>query len=98
MAKKVADKKGAILYWNSHDSVRGVSRFGDDEAFRDNSSKMLATLMYLQQGIPLIYYGEEIGQKNLVYEDIGKIETPGVEDFYTKAKKSVIQMNPFCTI
>ncbi|WP_338074615.1 alpha-glucosidase [Carnobacterium inhibens] len=85
--KKVADKKGAILYWNSHDSVRGVSRFGDDEAFRDNSSKMLATLMYLQQGIPLIYYGEEIGQKNLVYEDIGKIETPGVEDFYTKAKK-----------
>lgn len=74
---KLAAQGGPILYWNNHDMPRAVSRFGDTENYRDNSSKMLATLMYLQKGIPIIYYGEEIGMKNLHFDDFADFEIPG---------------------
>ncbi|MGB3160970.1 MAG: alpha-glucosidase [Carnobacterium sp.] len=77
---------GPTLYWNNHDMPRAVSRFGDEKLFRDNSSKMLATLMYLQKGIPFIYYGEEIGMCNLRHENPQEFETPGAVAFYAKSK------------
>lgn len=55
------------LYWNNHDLGRAVSRFGD-EAYREASSKMLATLMYLQKGTPVLLYGEEIGMRNVEFD------------------------------
>lgn len=73
----LAAQGGPILYWNNHDMPRAVSRFGDTENYRDNSSKMLATLMYLQKGIPIIYYGEEIGMKNIHFDDFANFEIPG---------------------
>lgn len=78
---------GPILYWNNHDMARVVSRFGDVEHYRDNSSKMLATLMYLQQGMPFIFNGEEIGMRNLYYSDRTQFDTPGAIPFYEKAKQ-----------
>lgn len=61
----LSDIGGPTLYWNNHDMARMVSRFGSTEKERDNSTKMLATLMYLQKGIPILLNGEEIGMKNL---------------------------------
>ncbi|MER2181140.1 MAG: alpha-glucosidase [Desemzia incerta] len=61
----LSDIGGPTLYWNNHDMARMVSRFGSTEKERDNSTKMLATLMYLQKGIPVLLNGEEIGMKNL---------------------------------
>lgn len=58
------------LYWNNHDMERLVSRFGQVDDYRQESSTCLATLMYLQKGIPVIYYGEEIGMKNLMLTQI----------------------------
>ena len=78
---------GPVLYWNNHDMSRVVSRFGNVEQFRDNSSKMLATLMYLQKGIPFIFNGEEIGMRNLHYNDRNHFDTPGAVPFYEKAKQ-----------
>ena len=78
---------GPILYWNNHDMARALSRYGDLEEHRDNSSKMLATLMYLQKGIPFIYNGEEIGMRNLHYSDRAQFDTPGAISFYEKAKQ-----------
>lgn len=78
---------GPVLYWNNHDMPRVVSRFGNVEQFRDNSSKMLATLMYLQKGIPFIFNGEEIGMRNLHYNDRNHFDTPGAVPFYEKAKQ-----------
>ncbi|MGY3750488.1 alpha-glucosidase [Vagococcus acidifermentans] len=62
------------LYWNNHDMARLVSRFGDDTVYRDRSATMLAALMYLQCGIPVLLYGEEIGMKNLVLSDVDKLQ------------------------
>ncbi|SFH53671.1 alpha-glucosidase [Pisciglobus halotolerans] len=63
--ENLADIGGPTLYWNNHDMPRMVSRFGDEKKYRSNSSKMLATLMYLQKGMPILLNGEEIGMKNL---------------------------------
>ena len=51
------------LYWNNHDQPRVVSRFGctKDEESRVRSAKMLAVCLYLMQGTPYIYQGEELG-------------------------------------
>ncbi|WP_034549927.1 glycoside hydrolase family 13 protein [Carnobacterium funditum] len=77
---------GPTLYWNNHDMPRAVSRFGDDSQYRENSSKMLATLMYLQKGIPFILNGEEIGMCNLSHTNPQEFETPGATAFYAKSK------------
>lgn len=70
------------LYWNNHDMPRLVSRFGDDQKYRDESAKMLATLMYLQRGVPIILYGEELAMKNVVIDDISVFQDPGAEKHY----------------
>ncbi|SEL11161.1 alpha-glucosidase [Carnobacterium iners] len=85
--EKLAPFGGPTLYWNNHDMPRAVSRFGDESYYRDNSSKMLATLMYLQKGIPFIYYGEELGMSNLKHENAQEFETPGATAFYAKSKE-----------
>ncbi|KGP74307.1 alpha-glucosidase [Pontibacillus yanchengensis] len=66
------------LYWNNHDQPRIVSRFGDDEAYREKSAKMLAICLHMMQGTPYIYQGEELGMTNIRLnhlEDYRDIET-----------------------
>ncbi|WHX39744.1 alpha-glucosidase [Mesobacillus sp. AQ2] len=58
------------LYWNNHDQPRIVSRFGDDQEYRMESAKMLATCLHMMQGTPYIYQGEEIGMTNVKFESI----------------------------
>jgi oligo-1,6-glucosidase len=66
------------LYWNNHDQPRIVSRFGNDQEYRVESAKMLATCLHFMQGTPYIYQGEEIGMTNVKFdslEDYRDIET-----------------------
>ncbi|EOO41784.1 alpha,alpha-phosphotrehalase [Bacillus mycoides] len=58
------------LFWCNHDQPRIVSRFGDDEKYRNESAKMLSTAMHMLQGTPYIYQGEEIGMTNPKFESI----------------------------
>ncbi|TFJ72801.1 alpha-glucosidase [Carnobacterium maltaromaticum] len=83
--KEMASVGGPTLYWNNHDMPRVVSRFGDDGLYRETSSKMLATLMYLQKGLPFLLNGEEIGMKNRIIQSIKDYEDPGAEAFYHQA-------------
>lgn len=58
------------LYWNNHDQVRIVSRWGNDTPqYRKKSAKMLATCLHMMKGTPYIYEGEEIGMTNMPYYD-----------------------------
>lgn len=63
------------LYWNNHDQPRVVSRFGctKDEESRVRSAKMLAVCLYLMQGTPYIYQGEELGMTNKYFDSIDPI-------------------------
>jgi oligo-1,6-glucosidase len=58
------------LYLNNHDQPRMVSRFGNDQEYRVESAKMLATFLHMLQGTPFIYQGEEIGMTNVRFESI----------------------------
>lgn len=58
------------IYLANHDQPRAVSRFGDDNRFRVESAKMLATFTHLLQGTPYIYQGEEIGMTNVAFDSI----------------------------
>lgn len=58
------------LYWNNHDQPRVVSRFGNDQEYRELSAKMLAICLHMLQGTPYIYQGEELGMTNVKFEDI----------------------------
>ncbi|MGE7880898.1 glycoside hydrolase family 13 protein [Bacillus sp. NPDC094077] len=58
------------LYWNNHDQPRVVSRFGNDGIYRNESAKMLATVLHMMKGTPYIYQGEEIGMTNVRFESI----------------------------
>ncbi len=58
------------IYLNNHDQPRSVSRFGNDELYRVEFAKMLATFTHLLQGTPYIYQGEEIGMTNVAFDSI----------------------------
>ncbi|MGL4425121.1 MAG: glycoside hydrolase family 13 protein, partial [Cetobacterium sp.] len=58
------------LFWNNHDLARAVSRFGNDQEYRVESAKMLATVIHMLKGTPYIFQGEEIGMTNMKFENI----------------------------
>lgn len=49
------------LYWSNHDLPRILDKLQVEPSMQTDAAKMLAVLMYLQRGIPCIYYGEELG-------------------------------------
>ncbi|TYS70805.1 alpha-glucosidase [Sutcliffiella horikoshii] len=66
----LADSGWNSLYFNNHDQPRSVSRFGNDEKYRVESAKMLATLLHMMKGTPYVYQGEEIGMTNVRFDSI----------------------------
>ena len=69
------------LYWSNHDMPRLASRI----AKTGTQARSLAMLMYLQRGIPIIYYGEELGLKNLLFTAKEEFNDQEAERFITKA-------------
>lgn len=62
------------LFFGSHDMPRLMDRLADGDPQR---AKALATLMLTAKGIPFIYYGEEIGMRNITansYDEIVDIQ------------------------
>lgn len=68
--KGLEDVAWNSLFWENHDQPRSVSRFGDDGEYRETSAKMLATCLYMMQGTPYIYQGQELGMTNVPFERI----------------------------
>jgi oligo-1,6-glucosidase len=67
------------LHWNAnyfenHDQLRSVSRFGDDKRYWKESAKMLGLLLLSLKGTPFIYQGQEIGMTNFDYTSFDDIE------------------------
>ncbi len=74
------------LYWNNHDMARLATRV----AKTLTQAKSLAMLMYLQRGIPIIYYGEELGLKNLHFTSVDQFEDQTVALWIKKAEQAGI--------
>ena len=58
------------VFLDNHDFPRMVSRFGNDTIYRNESAKLLATLLLTQKGTPCLYQGSEIGMTNVKYDSV----------------------------
>lgn len=76
------------LYLENHDQPRSVSRFGSEE-LRHQSAKMLATMLYFQQGTPYIYQGQEIGMVNARFERLDQLRDIESLNMYRFGRKSL---------
>lgn len=74
------------LFWCNHDQPRSVSRFGDDQTYRKESAKMLATTIHMMQGTPYIYQGEEIGMTNPGFDQLEEYRDVESLNIYTILK------------
>ena len=80
------------IFLGNHDFSRMVSRFGNDKQYRDQSAKLLATLLFTLRGTVYIYQGDEIGMTNVAYpsiEDYDDVETHGAWKDALKAGKDM---------
>ncbi|MGL4662940.1 MAG: glycoside hydrolase family 13 protein [Culicoidibacterales bacterium] len=77
-------KGWTTLFLNNHDMPRMVGRFGDisTSEFRIKSAKMLATMMYLQWGMPFMLQGEEIGMTSPQFKDVSSYRDTEVSHYY----------------
>lgn len=77
-------KGWTTLFLNNHDMPRMVGRFGDisTPVLRIQSAKMLATMMYLQWGMPFLLQGEEIGMTSPTFKDVTSYRDTEVANFY----------------
>ncbi len=64
------DKAWNTLFVENHDIVRCVNSMGDADTYRVESAKAIAYIMYLQQGTPYIYQGQEIGMTNANFKTL----------------------------
>lgn len=67
------DKGWNSIYFMNHDQPRTVSRFGNDQAYREVSAKMLAICLLTMKGTPYIYQGDEIGMTNYPFESVSEL-------------------------
>ena len=69
----LGDQGWNSLFWNNHDLPRIISRWGNDQEYREKSGKMLAILLHMMKGTPYIYQGEEIGMTNRPVTSIDEV-------------------------
>lgn len=85
------------LYWNNHDQPRIVSRFGDDQQWRVESAKMLATCLHFMQGTPYIYQGEELGMTNVRFDAIEEYKDIETINMYQEKRAAGISHDDIMT-
>lgn len=78
------NKAWNALFWCNHDQPRIVSRWGDDNNYREKSAKLLAIILHGMQGTPFIYQGEEIGMTNPKFSCITEYKDIESHNMYKK--------------
>ena len=86
--------------WNSiflgnHDFSRIVSRFGNDKKYRNESAKLLATLLMTLRGTPYVYQGDEIGMTNVKYPSIEHYDDVETRNAWKQAEEENKDMDIF---
>lgn len=90
----LADDGWNSLFWGNHDLPRAVSKYGDDGIYREESAKMLATVLHLMRGTPYVYQGEEFGMTNATFtrvDQLRDVESLNFLEIQTKAGVSLEQ-------
>ena len=84
------------VFLSNHDQARLVSRFGNDSAaFREPSSKMLATFIMTMRGTPFYYNGDELGMTNIRFEKIEDYRDVQTINQYVHEKNTGVDLQKF---
>lgn len=68
---EVQEKGGWLSqYFANHDQPRPISKFLNDDQYREESAKLIAMMLLTLPGTPYIYQGEEIGMTNVDFDSI----------------------------
>lgn len=63
------------LYFENHDQPRSLPRFvGDYGERHDEAAKSLAIALYMMQGTPYVYEGQELGMTNYPFKSLDEFE------------------------
>ena len=76
------------LYLENHDQPRSINRFGNLD-FRIKSATLLAMFVFLQQGTPFIYEGEEIGMTNPSFESLSDYKDVETHNIYKLGREKL---------
>ncbi len=94
--KAFREKGWLSIFLANHDEPRMVSRFGNDsDEFRAVSAKMLNTFLLTMRGTPYCYFGDELGMKNIYFEDISEYKDIAAINGYKKALSEGKDMQKF---
>ncbi|WP_408008696.1 glycoside hydrolase family 13 protein [Pseudalkalibacillus sp. A8] len=69
-------------FLNNHDHTRKVTRYGNDKAYREESAKLLATMVHTLPGTPYIFQGEEIGMTGVDFDSIKDYQDIAMKNKY----------------
>jgi len=75
-------------YFENHDQLRSIERYGEAKKYWKQSGKMLATLLLTLRGTPYIYMGEELGMLNMTPIFQPNEWKDGVNNFIYKTLRS----------
>ena len=89
------DKGWNSIFLGNHDFSRIVSRFGNDKKYRNQSAKLLATLLMTLRGTPYIYQGDEIGMTNVKYPSIDYYDDIETRNAWKEAEEQGKDMDIF---
>ncbi|MFA5686472.1 MAG: alpha-glucosidase [Bacilli bacterium] len=73
------------LYWSNHDHPRVLSQYGSIK-YRNESAKMLITVLLFLYGTPFIHYGDEIGMSNVTYEKLSDFDDVNNKNYIKENK------------
>lgn len=68
------DQKWPNYVLNNHDVIRSASRYTRNE--KDERNKVLAAMMLSLRGTPFLYYGEEIGMRDIPVKKKSEVKDP----------------------
>ena len=72
MNNRYSEDQIPTIFFNSHDMERSISRFNPN-GDKDGIERAMAALLLTSYGVPFMYFGEEIGMKNLFCKEISKM-------------------------
>ncbi|WP_036452125.1 alpha-amylase family glycosyl hydrolase [Mycoplasma buteonis] len=90
-------------FLSNHDTSRSVSRWGNETIFHKQSAKTHALLLMTLKGVPCIYYGEEIGLLNNIFNNRNEFKDVDIQNGFkelvdTKQIYSESEMLLYCNI
>lgn len=81
-----ADRGWGSVFLGNHDFPRMVSRWGNDQEYRVESSKLLLMLLLTLRGTPFIYQGDELGMTSYLLTSLDKAKDIETRNGWQSAK------------